>query len=405
MAEKVDPQKHCASVADAKQRLSCEVLVQECNAQQDANASTFTLAGADNRKRTYRSLTACHKAAVALPKELGPLPASRLPAATSQPTAPDYASCGIAGAPGTPKNHACRAMIDLCSSSTHSPIILSTDRGDYSASTPESCRSMAAGLADSGHTLVQPPPKPSPQTTTTQQGNSATQAQQPGQQPQDATALYGACSIAGPAGSSKHQACRVLVEGCASASNGAYTIRTDHGNFTTAQQDTCVSMASGLADRGYLPEGYSSPPPQSTPHDASSRAQGTASQQPTPNLPVVPPPATPVAGPRQVKPFADIASMRLRVTGEGMVEQRLLLLFGAIHGVPVRFRYSLTRVQGDQFRMRYSITVQDDTAPLGGEQTIDFSAPGNRINLGFELSLWNEGNYKPIRGIRVVSLG
>ena len=178
------------------------------------------------------------------------------------------------------------------------------------------------------------------------------------------------CRVAVPEGSQKNRSCKALVASCA-ASNGPYTIKTNEGPVTAKDRQSCVSIAAGLAENGYLPEGGL--PQQAQTPSTPQLAQG--SQQPAPAVPGgATPQPQPDAGPRQVKPFADVTNLRLRVTGETTTEQRLLLLFGAIQGVQVRFRYSLTRLQGDQFRMQYAIYVQGDPTPLGGEQTIDFIA-------------------------------
>jgi|GEM_PF-6822798 len=90
-------------------------------------------------------------------------------------------------------------------------------------------------------------------------------------------------------------------------------------------------------------------------------------------------PVTPLAG-QVVRPF----TARLVPDGRTMNAKRTVLI-GDGRGVKVEVEYSVTRTEtAGKFRMTYRLATNGDA--FSGYQTLEFTAPGGRTNLGFVIS-------------------
>ncbi len=336
--------------------------------------------------------------------------------------------CDGRATPGTPPNDACKAAMEVCSSDAAGPYTLETDQQLFSAHTQDECMSMAPIIAGFGYTIKrvttgrpnsQPPAAPAPGGRSAnssaagsaspsgggRQAGPGNNVQKPPAAPEN---LRARCDARSTPGTPQNSACKAAVDSCVSNTKGPYTLETAERSFSASNQDECVSLAPIIAGFGYtITKVTTAPQKPQSPSQPSPPSTGQTTNSSTDNgVPLVDNPLpTDAAGARLVKPFGDV-NMRLRVTNGTFVEERRTLLFdgtNGIKGIPIRMRYSVTRLQPDRYRIAYSI-YDKDGAQIGEAQSLDFDASGGSINLGFEVTLWSAGNFGSVKSIKIVPL-
>lgn len=197
-------------------------------------------------------------------------------------------------------------------------------------------------------------------------------------------------------GTEQHGACMEISAECAKSSSWPFSIETTGGYFEAENQSMCLRLGKILAGKGFE---LGKPIPKS-----AEPAEPTPDAAPNESVDETPPAEEPEdddSAATFVKSFADI-NLRLKVTGDSYATAKRILHFEGGKGIPIKLEYRIEELPSGSYSMDY--TVYKGKEQIGEEESITFEASDGKIDLGFEVKLYDPDDFGSIESVTIVNL-